>query len=442
MDAFESLQTGFGKVDYTPDFPVGLAGYGGDFARRNTEIVSKVYITCIAARQKDTTILLYTVDTCCVRLMHAQRFRTAIEAAVGVPETNIFFGATHGHNCPSMVPEKEPSVAETLDLMERAVVQAAKTAIEDLAQTQIQAAKPTIPDMNFTRHYRLANGVRASANAGMMRKDDPIVGYLGPNDPQMMLVRFVREDKQDIILMNWQAHPDDAKEIGFSSIASGFIGPARDELEALSGCHVAYFTGAAGNQVHHSWLSEPANELAYDEYGKKLGQLAFAAFDQLQPVTEDGIQTARTMLQVAVNHTEDHKVAQAQDVVDHVGTLEKDELKALYKSYGFGTVAHARGVLMRAKMEATQELELNAFRIGPIAFANNTCETMSDQGLHIKAYSPYEYTFMVTGCRGYLASKQIYDYKAYEALGGSANYVRGTAEEMADKLLELLTQLQ
>ena len=438
MDAFESLQTGFGKVDYTPDFPVGLAGYGGDFERRNTDIAAHVYITCIAARQHGTTILLYTVDTCGMRLNHTQRFRAAIEAAVGVPETHIFFGATHSHNCPSMVPEKEPTVAKTLELMENAAVEAAKIAIADLGETKILAAKPMIPGMNFTRHYRIAGGRRASVNGGMMRKDDPIVGYLGPNDSQMVLARFVREGKKDILLMNWQAHPDDAKEIGFSTLAAGFIGPARDELEALSDCNVAYFTGAAGNQVHHSWLTEPANDLSYDAYGKKLAQMAFDAFSQLQPVEEDGVQAARAMLPVTFNHTEDHKLAQAQEVA----ALKGDEAKALCKEYGFGSRAHAAGVRARAAMPATGELELNAFRIGPIAFANNTCETMSDQGLHIKAYSPYEYTFIVTGCRSYLASKQIFDYKAYEAVGGSANYVRGTAEEMADKLLELLTQLQ
>ena len=119
------LYAGFGKIDYTPDFGVGLAGYGGDFNRRNTGVVLPVFITCVAARQDGVTALLYTVDTCCVRREHQNQFRELITAATGVPGKYIIFGATHGHNCPSMVPESEPTVAKTLEIMKNAVVEAA-----------------------------------------------------------------------------------------------------------------------------------------------------------------------------------------------------------------------------------------------------------------------------------------------------------------------------
>ena len=92
-------------------------------------------------------------------------------------------------------------------------------------------------------------------------------------------------------------------------------------------------------------------------------------------------------------------------------------------------------------MKATGELELNALRIGEVAFAVNTCETFSDQGLYIKNYSPYEFTFVVTGNRSYLPGNQSYDYPCYEATGGSGYYARGTAEKMADKLVQMLCEI-
>ena len=441
MDNRNPLLTGFCKIDYTPDFGVGLAGYGNVFARRNTEIVSHVYVTCIAFRSGEETVLLYTIDSCGFPVTYKQRFRAVAEAATGVPETHIFLGATHGHNCPVIQPLDEPSVAKTMELLENAIAEAAKGAIADLSETQMLAAKPMIPGMNFTRHYRTDDGRRLSANAGMVRKTDVLMGHLGPNDPYMVLVKLAREGKKDIVLMNWQAHPDDAKEIGFSSLSSGFIGPARDELEALSGCHVAYFNGASGNQVRESRIPALAHGLPYDEYGRKLGQMAYAAFDQLQPVSGSDIKVKREMLTVYYNHSEDHKLEQAKEVIASVGKLEKSKLRALYERYGFATTSHAKGVIHRAHDDKTNQLELNAFRVGPLAVVTNTCETCSNQGLHAKNHSPFEYTMVVTSNRSYLGAKHAYEYNAYEAVGGAANYAQGTAEAMADKWVEMLCEL-
>lgn len=434
------LLTGFGKVDYTPDFGVGLAGHGGDFERRNTDVIAPVYITCVAAQQDGVTALLYTVDTCGFRREHANRFRAAIEAATGVPETNIVFGATHSHNCPSMVPEEEPTVAKTLEMMVDAAVQAAQTAIADLAPTRIFAAKPVLPGLNFTRHYRLAGGKRTTYNSGM-KKDAVKTGHLGPSDPQMVLVRFAREEKQDIVLVNWQAHPDDAKKIGFTSIAPGFIGPVRDQLEQLSGCHVAYFNGASGNQVRSSQIPELTHGLEWDAYGKHLAYKAYAAFGTMIPVEADGIRFTRHILPVRICHLDEEKLEICEEIVKINAQEGRRAAMEVCRANGVTTPRHAAGVLMRARMGETGELELNALRIGQLAFAVNTCETFSDQGLFIKNYSPFEFTLMITGNRSYLASMQSFDYRCYEAVGGSGYYERGTAEKVADKLVDMLVEL-
>lgn len=435
------MQAGYGKVNITPDFPVGLAGYGGDDARRTTHVVMPVYITCVAVTEGDSTVLLYTVDTCGFRLRHARAFRDAICRATGVPVENIFFGATHCHNGPTMSPDSDPSVAKTVKLMMDAAVEAAKIALADRASAEILAAKPEIKGMNFTRHYRLVNGKRTTSNTGM-RKDDPIAGHMGPSDSHMVLVKFAREEKKDILLVNWQAHPDNAKEIGFTSIAPGWIGPMRDTLEADSGALVAYFTGASGNQAMKSRIPQLTHGLSWREYGEKLAHLAAAALPELKQVEGTGIRTARTMLDVEVNHTEDHKLEQAKEVAAVMAAEGREAALALCRRYGFTTPRHAAGVRMRAGMEKTDQLELNAFRIGGIGFANNTCETFSDQGLFIKNYSPYEYTLVITGNRSYLAAAPAYDYQSYEAVGGSGYYVRGTAEKMADRMVHLLEEVK
>ena len=434
------LEIGFGKIVYTPDFGVGLAGHGGDFNRRSTGVIAPVYITCIAARQNGVTALVYTVDTCGLRREHANRFRGLVEQATGIPGSHIIFGATHGHNCPSMVPEEEPTVAKTLELMENACMEAAQTALSDLAAAEIFGAKPVFPGLNFTRHYRLPGGRRCTTNSGM-RHDAPTTGHLGPSDPQMVLVKFAREEKPDVVLCNWQAHPDDAKKIGFDKVCPGWPGPFRDRLETLTGSHVAFFQGASGNQVRDSIRLQQAHGLNWDAYGDHLARKAFAAFDQFVPVEADGIFATRHILPTKIKHDDEDKLALCEEIMQVNRTEGRQAALVICRANGLTTPNHAHGIILRSEMGETGELELSALRIGQVGFAVNTCETFSDQGLYIKNYSPFEFTFMVTGNRSYLASNQAHDYCCYEAVGASGYYARGTAEAMADKLVQMLAQL-
>ena len=419
---------------------MGLAGHGGDFNRRSTGVIAPVYITCVAARLDAVTALVYTIDTCGFRRPHGEAFREAIEAATGVPAGFIIFGATHGHNCPSMAPESEPTVAKTLELMKNAAVEAAKSAIADLSPAELLGAKPVIPGMNFTRHYRLPDGRRTTSNSGM-RHDIPIAGHLGPSDPEMVLIKFAREGKPDILIANWQAHPDDAKRIGFDQICPGWPGEFRDQLETLSGCRVAFFQGASGNQVRDSLIPQLANGLAWDAYGRRLAEKAYASFHRFIPLEADAIQAQRQLLTANIKHDHEDKLALCRQIVEVNKTEGRPAALAICRANGLTTPNHAAGILMRSEMGESDRLELSALRIGHAAFAVNSCETFSDQGLFIKNYSPFEYTVMVTGNRSYLASRQAHDYCAYEAVGGSGYYARGTAEAVADKLITMLTDL-
>ena len=44
------LQAGFAKINMTPDYPIGLAGYGGDATRLWEKIEEEIYSTCIAEK--------------------------------------------------------------------------------------------------------------------------------------------------------------------------------------------------------------------------------------------------------------------------------------------------------------------------------------------------------------------------------------------------------
>jgi len=294
--------------------------------------------------------------------------------------------------------------------------------------------------VNFVRHYEMAAGTYAGSNCGDFSKT--IVGHATETDPQMVLVKFdyADESRKDVLMVNWQAHPDSASEIGYNSIAASWIGPLRDELEKLSGLNVAYFTGASGNQNKDSRIESEKNNMTWQEYGVKMGQLANEALTCLKPVEGNPIKSQRQMLTVDIDHSWDHMLEQANEVYSLWKSAGKSAGDALGKKYGFTSSYQARAIRARAAMDATAELEINAFSIGGVGFTTGTYEMFSDHGLYVKEHSPFDVTFVITGCSGYIPTPEAYVYRSYEADTGY--YASGTGEKLAEAYVQMLGQVK
>jgi len=431
----KQLSVGYAKRKTTPDFPVGLGGYGGEKDRIWDKIVEDLYLTCIAVSNGEKTVLIYTVDSCNMPIRYQMRYRALISRETGVPEEHIFFGATHAHNASSIY------FPQQADLLEKESVLAAKEALADCSEASLFAGKRAIPGMNFTRHYLTDRGERRSANMGLP-KDAALVGHVTKSDPELTLIRFARKEKRDIVMINWQAHPDSAPAIGFTSVCPGWVGRLRDKLEEKTGVLAAYFTGTAGNQTIDSRIPEEKHGLQWFEYGEKMGEISAEVLaENMVPVSGCEIETERVLLPVEPNRGENHLAEKAKEVLQVRSREGVERAKAFCKEVGIDSVGHAKGILARVSPTIADHLELNVFSVGEIGFAVNTNETFSDQGLFIKENTPFTHTFLITANRGYLACREAYEYYAYEAVGGSAYYVPGTAEAMADCWLEMLGRI-
>ena len=432
------LYAGFAKIDITPDYQVGIGGYSNAESRRSEMVEERIYTTCIALTDGDETILLYTIDNCACDRGMAEKIREAVTPVTGIPGEKIFCSATHGHNCPSWgsYPEADRYVQETV----AACVKAAQEALADRSKAQLLAAKKRFFGVNFVRHAVLKNGAVASPTSPPT-KENPAVGYVTDPDRMMLLLKFQREEfKKDILLMNWQAHPDQARKIGFNSICAGYPGPLRDILGAMSGCLVAYFTGADGNTSYESRVKTDQHGMSWRQYAAHMANLANGLLEKLEPVEGTGIATARRMVEVEIDHSWDHMLPQANEIFDLWKATDKPTGDAAGKQYGFSSVYQARAIRSRASMDKTRLLEVNAFRVGGVGFTTGTYEMFSDAGIYIRDHSPYQYTFLMTGNSSYIPSAKSHDYRCYEADTGF--YLKGTAEKLVDNYLEMLNEVQ
>lgn len=430
------LQAGFAKLDITPDYQVGLGGYSNAESRRNEGVAARIYATCIALTEGEETILLYTIDNCACSHETAEKIREVVTAATGIPGEKIFCTATHTHNAPSVAdhPEAKMYVSQMVTTCARA----AQLALADRADAKIFATQKQFPGMNFTRHVVLENGISAGYN--WRNFNSPIAGFAGTADNQMVLVKFAREEKRDIVLINWQGHPDCSRQIGFHMIAPSYVGPLRDTVEAGSGANVAFFLGANGNMIIDSIIPEYKHGLNWRRYGVKIGTLALEAMEEMEEVDGTGIDTRRRIVQADVDHSWDHMVPQADEVYALWKATDKPTGDELGKKYNFSSVYQARAIRDRAKMGKHMELEINAFRVGGLGFTTGTYEMFSESGIQVKEGSPYAYTMVLTGNATYIPCDRAFNHRCYEADTGF--YARGTAEMLVAQYLEMLKDMQ
>ncbi len=433
----EILQIGFSKVDITPDFEVGLAGYSDATTRKNTsDPATQIYATCVAATSGEKTVLIFTVDTIQMRDSRQQELRGIISSKTGVPEDCIFMGGTHSHNCP------DPYSNQYTKFLLEKMIAAAQEALVDRSEATILSATPTIEKMNSVRHFKLQDGTYAGSNFGNMNDpNNPVVAQAAKVDNQMVLVKFDRgTEKQPVLLVNWQAHPDSAKQIGYNSISASWIGPLRDKLTEDTGMLVAYFTGASGNVNKDSRIAGETKSLAWKAYGEELARLAEEHLSELKPVEGAAIQTARVEETVHIDHTWNSRLPEAMDVWGLWEAGDKTAANKMAKECGFTSAYQARAIIMRFKMQKTAKLEVGAFSIGGVGFVTGTYEMFASASLFIKEQSKFDTTFVITGCYGYIPDAAAFEYRCYEADTGF--YQKGTSEQLANKMVELLNQFR
>ena len=431
------LQAGYGRENITPDFPVGMGGYSDAETRKSGVVLDYIYTTCVAFNDGEQTILVYTMDVLGLSDSAMEKIRQQVTTYTQIPNENIFIGATHTHSAPSYGSDDKWD-----ELFLDAAAKAGQKAIADLAPVKMETATATLENMNFVRHYLMNDGTYYGSNFGSTASGFKAHALEYP-DRQLILLKLDREEKKDILMINWQAHPAAAaRQDDYTAVSADFVGHTRFTLESETGMHVAYYTGAAGNTNPTSLIESENinNNNSYRKYGKTLAKKIQEVLPNLTPVEGNGIQITRFAFEAEIDHSWDHMINEANEVFDLWKTVGKTEGDRLGATYGFTSSYQARAIRTRYDMGATATREMRAFRVGPIGFTTGTYEMYSDHAEYVKANSPFDITFVITGCSGYIGNKASYEYRSYETDTGM--YVSGTGEKMAEKYVELLNTLK
>jgi len=438
------LQVGFGRESIMPTDYTIVHLAGGDASKRIADsIKDTLYVTCVALKEGDQTILVYTMDIITADDSVVDPIKAAVSNTTGVPQENILINATHTHGSISIRSEWD-GVTEYRRLFQESMIYAATGAIKDLAPAEVYYGGVQTEGLAFVRHYKLSDGSYAGSNFGNFG-NGTIVGHSSEADGELQLVNFVREGKKDVLMISFPAHATFATTSD-TYISADFPSPTRQYIEQNSDTLVAYFIAAAGDQVPTSRIKEEApysND--YQNYGKALGTYAVDALPNLTKLEGSGMKLSAKTVTYPSNKAKLELLPYTSEVIaagKKYGNIASETV-AIARENGFSSYFEATAIKNRASYPPTKSMELRTMTIGELGFAFAPYEMFSTQGMYIKDNSPCAATFIITcseGAMGYLPSQLGVEIGTYESCVSEFEY--GTAEKLAEDFVNMLKEMQ
>ena len=427
------LRVGFGRVCITPKNKVALSS-----TKQATydAVWADVYMTCVAiADAEGNTVLFFTTD---ISYSDAKLRRNLIDIASeasGVPVENINFTCTHNHSGLS------PS-GTVVTLLKDSIKECAAMAVNDLSAATLEIGTCYPEGFNFVRHYQGKDGSWMGDNYYSATATKAVTPEREA-DNTMQLMHFVREGKQNVLMLNWQAHG--TYSYMMEQLCADFIGPLRKTIEEETGCLMAYYQGAAGNLNPWSNLDNNVADRSLqgmDKYGAELAKYPIAAMDSLTPVNATGISFISETYTAPVRKDsfEMMEAGAAYEMTINAGGTKQEAVAASGDMIHSGYAAEY--ITERSRKAPSVDMTLRAVRLGDVAFVMAPYEMFDDSGVAIREGSPYEMTFVLAytnGRAGYIPSAPCIEHGCYGWECGL--YEAGTAEDLVSHFITMLGEL-
>ena len=440
-----TFRVGYGQTLMNPVEPVPLGGYGNTSTRISQNVTDDLFIRCTAiADAKDSTVLIFTIDS--VRVYNpVVEYIPHLSAEIGIPADHIWVNASHSHSTPDMSNQKEDSISRYNPYFHGQMLKAAQASLADLKPAKIYYGTVETEGLSWIRHFIMDDGSYAGDSFGDW-DNHYAVAHTAEPDTTMHILKFTREGGKDVVITNWRVHPGLTAGGGFGvNASSDVIGPYREILEDMADCHVMYLQGHAGNTNPGSRIKEEVEYNDYKEYGALLAEFAYEGMQNMVEVEPGEVKTKRVNLTVQCEHSTDHLLLEAKAMASHwANTNDRAAVIAMGKPYGIRSPYHANAIVSRASQGETDQLEINTMSIGEsIGLTAGPAELFDRNSMAIEEASPFEYTLCLgytNGHKLYIPADYVFEYTSYET--DITKYVRGTAEQIQETMLEMLRELK
>lgn len=438
----ESFSVGFGMVEISPESGTPMGGFGNSDKKLSTSVLDPLATVVLAMSDGTDTFLLVALDVPGAYTDFVDPTVELIAQETGVPKENILFHSVHNHSAPDMggIYRTNAQAAKFHEQYRQDTLEAAKTALLDLSPATMLGGKTKTEQLAFVRHFLLNDGTYAGDNFGNWSSG--VKDYALPVDDEVVAVKFQREGKKDVVLVNFNIHPCFTAGNEKYEISADCVGAVRDYL-AEKGMDCIYFTGAAGNQNGETKILSDVTNYDKDQWGQKLGDYVLNL--EYTDISGQDIKVARENYVGQVWKINDPvKLAQAKEVYQLFNETDRDTATPLARQYGFASVYEAREIISHAEnLPDTWDIPMATLSVGGWGIVIAPYEMFGTQGTYIKDNSVFPVTTILgyaTPHVGYIPDVRAYEYGCYESQ--TSKFVSGTAEIVADKYLEMLKSIQ
>lgn len=435
------FQVGFGRAEITPQDSVPMASYGNAKNRMSEGLFSYLYLNVLAINDGENTMLLMTIDHSWFSNVLFSPFLSEITARFGIPSENVLAQGTHTHAGPEVSLTEISAMAQSNSRTLSEGIKAVEQALNDLKPATAYVGSTTTTNLNHVRRYIMDDGSLTGDNypgTGTKR-----VKHETEADREVQLLKFQREGGEDILIVNFQAHPHlEGKTLNLSAQTPGAI---RDAVEKKYNAKCIYWQGAAGNLNTHSSLEGETPTKDNKEYAQLMLGHIDSVYNSMTPVETGPIKIVRQTVTCQVNHSDDGLLGVAHEV-NNIWTKTNNSSKAMAvgKEHGIKSVYHASAIINRANLGATNDLKIAAFSFGDVSGVVVPYEMFDTSAMQIKTATPFTKTFIFgyanPGSYSYMPDAAAFDNVGYE--GNQCRYVRGTAEQLVSAYLDMLNEMK
>ena len=399
------LQIGLSRADITPPIGIPMVGYAGRGV--STDIHDPLRAMALVSVDGDATHLLIVCDLLQLRTETVAEYREAIHAASGVAPERITISCTHTHYGPSVDRNDDPITNGYRENLKHQLAGIARASLNKL-RPRLGIGRGTC-DIAINRREKRPDGVIVLGN-------NPD----GPVDRELIVVKFEGESGEPIAcLVNFACHPV-SQASQMTALSADFPGRARDMVEEATGVPCLYLQGACGdlNPVRRMVNAyEPARAS-----GVRLGGEIIEALNRIETREASGVEVASTTVALPryMYGSQGDAEMLAVELESQVARMEAQDPNS--GSLWWAKLRHQRVSEAVESWKSGQpldtvEAELQAWRVGGIAFTSAPGEIFTENGALVKRESPHGDTLFLgytNGSIGYVPTRDAYPEGGYE----------------------------
>ena len=439
MDGNSIGQAGAATISITPPHPVPT--YGGKHLVRGQED-SDILAHAVVFSDGDQTSAVVSADVLVIDRCTILWIKELASLRTGIPQDNIFVGATHSHAAPAVSPtfragdQPDPFYA---DFMVTQIAAAIEQAHSEMRPARIATGDAPTRGLTFNRRLVRPSGIIIHTVVFQERPEandlDPDYPPEGPVDEDVGYILFEEPDGSPIAcLMSFSCH-------NHSSCVNYFhrdlFGRAGDMVRRKLAVDIPtpFLAGACGDTM---WVnpkaSLPKDSLAYTwELGEKIADAVLTDVQGRERADITGIRVESQVMEIPDRSFEDSEFCE-----DNCRGWDVPSRQFAMSRYG------PEKFVLVDRGDTSCLVEIGAISIGDsVAISTNPAELFVAFGLEIKERSPFDVTIiseLTNGYCGYVPTEKAFKGKGYETHRSTfqSRLVKSGGRIITDTAVELL----